>query len=249
MRFAFVTVVACVALSSLTTAHARPRSQASQLSPDCNLMMACQTPSSSGTAGYPEFGMFNLPAEAESLSPRARRATARAERRAARVAARNATRQTRSDLRNAMAYAPPVTEEPAKDSAITYDAPAAAEQVERESVVRTATSIKGIVPGLASKVAQIQSSCPGAQVISSVRHTRIRGTRRMSLHATGEAVDMRGNPSCVYAQLRDWPGGYSTDYGRAKHIHISLSSSGREMGLRFAHGGHRSHRHRRMAMR
>lgn len=70
----------------------------------------------------------------------------------------------------------------------------------------------------------------------------------MSLHATGEAVDMRGNPSCVYAQLKDWPGGYSTDYGRAKHIHISLAANGREAGLRFAHGG-RAHRHHRFAKR
>ena len=107
----------------------------------------------------------------------------------------------------------------------------------------------GVVPALAAKVAQIQSACPGAHVISAVRHTRIRGSRHMSLHATGEAVDMRGNPSCVYAQLRDWPGGYSTDYGRAQHIHISLAANGREAGLRFAHGGGKGHRHRRFAKR
>lgn len=111
-------------------------------------------------------------------------------------------------------------------------------------------SMSGVVPPLAAKAAQISAACPGAHVISAVRHTRIRGTRRMSLHATGEAVDMRGNPSCIYAQLRNWPGGYSTDYGRAKHVHISLSSSGREMGLRFVHGGGRGkHHHRRMARR
>jgi hypothetical protein len=124
--------------------------------------------------------------------------------------------------------------------ALAY-APATA-PVERE--VPAAQSVAGIVPALASKVAQIQSSCPGAQVISGLRHTRIRGTGRMSLHATGEAVDMRGNPSCVYAQLRDWPGGYSTDYGRVQHVHISLAANGREAGLRFAHGGGRHHRHR-----
>lgn len=108
---------------------------------------------------------------------------------------------------------------------------------ERDGGASASTSMAGVVPTLAAKVAQIQSACPGAHVISSVRHTRIRGTRRMSLHASGEAVDMRGNPSCVYAQLRDWPGGYSTDYGRVQHVHISLSASGREIGLRFAHGG------------
>lgn len=137
-------------------------------------------------------------------------------------------------VREALAYAP------------ADDIPLA-----RESRNVRGLSTGGIVPALAAKAAQISAACPGAHVISAVRHTRIRGTRRMSLHATGEAVDMRGNPSCIYAQLRGWPGGYSTDYGRAKHVHISLSSSGREMGLRFAHGGGRGkhHHHRRMARR
>jgi hypothetical protein len=137
----------------------------------------------------------------------------------------------RARMREALAYAP------------------AAAAVEREAPQPASTSVAGIVPALAAKVAQIQSACPGAHVISSIRHTRIRGSGRLSLHATGEAVDMRGNPSCVYAQLRDWPGGYSTDYGRAQHIHISLAANGREAGLRFSHGGGRGHRHRRFAKR
>jgi hypothetical protein len=152
----------------------------------------------------------------------------RSERKALR---RSASRQ-RSAPHEALAYAPPAV------------------PVEREAPapMGRAVSVTGIVPALAAKVAQIQSSCPGAHVISGVRHTRIRGSGRMSLHATGEAVDMRGNPSCVYAQLRDWPGGYSTDYGRVKHVHISLAANGREAGLRFAHGGSRHHhRHRRLA--
>jgi len=140
---------------------------------------------------------------------------------------RLASIQPSEHLHEAMAYAP---------SAAT---------VERESVAPAGVSVSGVVPALASKVAQIESSCPGAHVISGLRHTRIRGSGRMSLHATGEAVDMRGNPSCVYAQLRDWPGGYSTDYGRVQHVHISLAANGREAGLRFAHGGGRhKHRHR-----
>jgi hypothetical protein len=112
----------------------------------------------------------------------------------------------------------------------------------REAVAPAGTSMTGVVAPLAAKVAEIQSACPGAHVISSIRHTRIHGTRHMSLHATGEAVDMRGNPSCIYAQLRDWSGGYSTDYGRVQHVHISLAANGREAGLRFAHGGGRGHR-------
>jgi hypothetical protein len=148
-------------------------------------------------------------------------------------------KRVRRASREALAYAP--ADESGMPAASVTRAPATGSR---------GVSVSGIVPALAAKVAQIQSSCPGAQVISGVRHTRIRGTSRMSLHASGEAVDMRGNPSCVYAQLRDWPGGYSTDYGRVQHVHISLSSSGREMGLRFAHGGGgKSHRHRRYARR
>ena len=72
---------------------------------------------------------------------------------------------------------------------------------------------------------------------SGLRHTRVAGTRRLSLHASGRAVDLRGNPSCIYAQLQNWPGGVSVDYFRVRHVHLSLG--GREDGLRFAHGGSR----------
>src|SRR5436309_9734389 len=111
-----------------------------------------------------------------------------------------------------------------------------------------------IVSALAAKVREISSSC-GSSVISSVRHTHIANTRTMSLHATGQAVDMRGNPRCIYQHLSGWPGGYSTDYGRVQHVHISYSGGGREWGIRFAHGGHHRlryahhHRHRRYASR
>jgi hypothetical protein len=107
----------------------------------------------------------------------------------------------------------------------------------------------GVVSPLASKVREIASSC-GSSVISGVRHTHIASTRTMSLHASGQAVDMKGNPRCIYQHLSGWPGGYSTDYGRVQHVHISYSAGGREWGLRFAHGGHhahRSHHHQRYA--
>ncbi|TKT72791.1 hypothetical protein YH63_015930 [Afipia massiliensis] len=98
----------------------------------------------------------------------------------------------------------------------------------------------GLVGPLQAKLASIQAACPGTQAISGVRHTRIAGTRRMSLHSQGKAVDVRGPYGCIYAQLKGWSGGYSTDAGRAKHIHISYDAGGgREMGLRFAHGGGR----------
>lgn len=97
--------------------------------------------------------------------------------------------------------------------------------------------ISGIVAPLAAKVASIQSACPGTHVISGVRHTRIKGSRKMSLHAEGKAVDVVGPYACIYAELRDWPGGYSTDAGRVRHVHISYDvQNGREMGIRFVHG-------------
>lgn len=104
--------------------------------------------------------------------------------------------------------------------------------------------IGGIVGALAAKVSEIQSSC-GSKVISGIRRTRINGSGRMSLHASGKAVDMTGNPSCIYSKLQGWPGGYSTDYGRMRHVHISYDPrGGREMGLKFRHGGHRRHARR-----
>jgi hypothetical protein len=102
-------------------------------------------------------------------------------------------------------------------------------------------AVSGIVAPLAAKVAEIQSAC-GSKVISAIRHTRIAGTSRMSLHATGQAVDLAGNPGCIYGLLHGWPGGYSTDYARVRHVHLSYG--GPEHGIRFAHGGGRRHAHR-----
>lgn len=108
-------------------------------------------------------------------------------------------------------------------------------------LVGASRSTAGVVAPLAAKAAEIQAAC-GSKVVSGIRHTRIAGTRRMSLHASGHAVDMAGNPACIYSHLQGWPGGYSTDYGRMRHVHISWG--GPEHGLRFAHGGKRHARHR-----
>ncbi|CAN5179043.1 hypothetical protein BH10PSE10_BH10PSE10_05640 [soil metagenome] len=100
----------------------------------------------------------------------------------------------------------------------------------------------GLVGPLQAKLASLQAACPGTHAISGIRHTRIAGTRRMSLHAQGKAVDVRGPYGCIYGQLKGWTGGYSTDAGRVQHVHISYDDAGgREMGLRFAHGGGRRH--------
>lgn len=123
----------------------------------------------------------------------------------------------------------------------TFQSPSTV-QVSPTTDARSASYASGLVAPLAAKLASIQTACPGTHAISGIRHTRIAGTRRMSLHAQGKAVDVRGPYGCIYGQLKDWGGGYSTDAGRAKHIHISYDDAGgREMGLRFAHGGGRKH--------
>lgn len=99
-------------------------------------------------------------------------------------------------------------------------------------VARRGVYLAGVSAPLAAKARQIAAAC-GSRVVSGVRHTRVAGSRRLSLHASGRAVDMVGNPSCIYAHLRGWPGGVSTDYGAVGHVHFSLG--GREDGHRFAH--------------
>ena len=110
-------------------------------------------------------------------------------------------------------------------------------------------SLIGVVPQLAAKITDIIGTC-GSEVVSAVRHTYVAGTHHISQHANGTAVDITGNPSCIYSMLHGWPGGYSTDYRRVRHVHISIG--GHEAGLRFVHGGghhrryahHHRHRHR-----
>ena len=87
-----------------------------------------------------------------------------------------------------------------------------------------AASLSGIVR-------QLQAQC-GAKVISGYRNTYTPfGVK--SCHASNQAVDMVGNYGCMYRVLRGWAGGYTTDAGRCKHIHIS--SCKREWGMRFNH--------------
>lgn len=116
-----------------------------------------------------------------------------------------------------------------------------------------APSRHDLVPQLAAKVAEIVSTC-GSKLISGFRpHAVVAGTHRASLHSyyPSRAADLAGAPSCIYAHLRGWAGGYSVDYGRVRHVHVSLDLIGhREVGARFVHGGgHRyaRHHHRRAA--
>jgi hypothetical protein len=111
----------------------------------------------------------------------------------------------------------------------------------RKSGAGHSVSLAGVTPVLAAKARQIASTC-GSVIISGVSRRA-----RRSNHPIGRAVDMRGNPQCIYAQLKNWPGGYSTDYSAARHVHISYNPGGQEWGLRFAHGGTRKSYARRYA--
>lgn len=96
--------------------------------------------------------------------------------------------------------------------------------------------IADLVEPLKVKVQEIIDNC-GSQLISAHRHgARIPGGR-LSLHAhyPARAADLQGNPSCIRAALKGWPGGMSTDYARVRHYHISYHPGGHEWGRRFAH--------------
>lgn len=91
--------------------------------------------------------------------------------------------------------------------------------------LRASVSLDGVVYSLANKVRSIQAACPGTKIISTIRHTLIAGGGgAVSKHASGRAVDVAGNYSCIYSQLHDWPS-YSTDGPRCRHVHISIGES------------------------
>lgn len=104
----------------------------------------------------------------------------------------------------------------------------------------SSTSLAGQPYPLQAKISEIISAC-GSHVISGFRRgAHVAGTNRLSNHARNHADDISGNPSCIYAHLHGWPGGYSIDYGRVHHVHISYDHS-HEWGARFAHYTHLHH--------
>jgi len=117
-------------------------------------------------------------------------------------------------------------------------------------------AVSDLVSALRSKVSEIMSAC-GSHLISGYRPgARVAGTGHASLHSVypARAADLQGNPSCIYSRLQGWAGGYSTDYGRVRHVHLSYSPpgsgylAGREWHARFAHyGGGYHHRYGRVA--
>lgn len=101
----------------------------------------------------------------------------------------------------------------------------------------SSVSLAGVVAPLAAKAREIVSAC-GSRIDSARigrEHSRVRGSGRPSLHRTGHAVDISGNPACIRAHLVGWPGGVSTDYARVGHYHFSYKPGGGEWGARFAH--------------
>ena len=229
------TVTAVAALCALSSvAEARVRAPA--VSPECNITMPCigvnnpvHARQYSRREAAPAYSMME---PTQRISRRELRAMRRAERRGFEQSmAEPAPRMSRRE-RRAMARA----------QRLEQTSRASFEQAPRASHASRASEgySAGLVGPLQAKLASIQAACPGTHAISGVRHTRIAGTRRMSLHAQGKAVDVRGPYGCIYGQLKGWSGGYSTDAGRVQHIHISYDNGGgREMGLRFAHGGGR----------
>lgn len=120
------------------------------------------------------------------------------------------------------------------------------EQSPRISSHGHSLSLDDVVAPLAEKARAIIADC-GSRVISAHRPgARVRGSGRPSLHAAypARAVDLAGNPACIYRHLKQgWAGGYSTDYGRVAHVHISYEPNGREWGSRFAHYSGHKRRH------
>lgn len=109
-------------------------------------------------------------------------------------------------------------------------------------------SLAGFPGPLIDKAHEIIEAC-ASRIISAFRPGAVvAGTHRLSNHALKKAVDIAGDPKCIYAHLHGWPGGYSTDYGSVHHVHISYNHD-KEWGCRFAHngGGHHArqyaHRH------
>ena len=93
---------------------------------------------------------------------------------------------------------------------------------------RGSISLAPVVQPLKSKIEEIVNAC-GSKVVS----TGCRGGVTPN-HREWKAVDVKGNPSCIYARLKGWPGGYSVDYSAVQHVHISYSRK-YEWGVRFRH--------------
>ncbi len=94
-----------------------------------------------------------------------------------------------------------------------------------------AASLSGVNGRLIQAYRYVQSRCRGVYPVSGVRRTRIAGSKRRSLHWTGNALDFHANNyGCAYRALRKygWRYGMSRDGYRCRHIHISYGGAHRE---------------------
>jgi hypothetical protein len=97
-------------------------------------------------------------------------------------------------------------------------------------------SLKDFPAPLVKKVTEIQKAC-GSQIVSAYRPGAVTPYGNASEHAFKRAVDLSGNPDCIYEHLQGWEGGASIDYKVVGHVHISWHPGGTEQGARFAHAG------------
>lgn len=107
----------------------------------------------------------------------------------------------------------------------------------RHSASYDAKPLRCLPAELRAKVAEIVDACGTHVLRTFTPGAVIAGTQHLSEHAFCRAADLAGNPACIYAHLRGFRGGVSTDYGRMRHVHVSWHPGGWEQGVRFAHGG------------
>jgi len=114
----------------------------------------------------------------------------------------------------------------------------------------------GIPNEVGSFLSKVQRECGKVTVISTLRRgSRVAGSRRMSCHAIGQAVDYQVvDPSCALRLARTVRLGHSIDYygvralyGRGMPVHYHVSNCRQEMGAKFAHGGGRIYSKTRLA--
>ncbi len=93
-----------------------------------------------------------------------------------------------------------------------------------------AVSTRGVSAKLVNTMRYVRARCSGVRAVSGVRNTRT-PAGRISLHATGHALDFRANSyKCAYRALKSagWRSGMSRDGVRCRHIHISHGGRYRE---------------------
>lgn len=104
-------------------------------------------------------------------------------------------------------------------------------------------SLAGVPSDLVGWLDKVAGQCKGYKNISACRPgARVRGSGRLSLHASCRAVDFQvAEPSCAQKVMAKFPGGMSNDYYKVAHFHVSWAKGSGEWGSRFAHGGGRSY--------